>query len=277
MTTDMDSLAGRTAFITGGAQGIGLGIARALAREGVRVALADINEVAIAGAREELAEVTETAVFALDVRERDRYAEVADKAEAQLGPVSLLFNNAGIIGSVSPAQMTYEMWDWVLGINLNGVVNGLQTFIPRIIERGSGGYVVNTASVAGLVAGGSGFLYTTSKYAVVGMSESLHLELAHHNIGVSVLCPGPVATHIVDNTAQLRPAGSRPPSARVAAKLDAGRASLKHGTSPDAVGDMVVAAIKANQLYIYTDTVMGPAIKWRTQVLLDALPGQVST
>jgi NAD(P)-dependent dehydrogenase (short-subunit alcohol dehydrogenase family) len=112
-------------------------------------------------------------VFAavLDVRHRDAYAALADEIETRLGPVTLLFNNAGVVGATSPARMSYESWDWVIGVNLQGVYNGLQTFVPRMIERG-GGYVVNTASGAGLVAQGTGFLYATSKFAVVGLSES---------------------------------------------------------------------------------------------------------
>src|SRR4051794_21458557 len=110
----MDSLRDRSAFITGGAQGIGLGIARALAREGVRLAIADINEAALAAARAELSSITDTESYVLDVRDRSRFADAADQAEERLGPVSLLFNNAGVAGAVSPAEMAYEMWDWVL-------------------------------------------------------------------------------------------------------------------------------------------------------------------
>lgn len=266
-----EDLAGRTAFITGGAQGIGLGIARSLARRGAKVALADIDGARLADARAELSEHAEVATFVLDVRERDAFQRVADDAEAALGPVSLLFNNAGVIGSTSPTRMTYEAWDWVLGINLHGVVNGIQTFVPRMIDRGEGGYVVNTSSGAGLVESGSGFLYTTSKYAVVGLSESLHRELAHHSIGVSVLCPGAVATQIITNTATTRPRGHEP-TPRVAAILTAAQDSLAAGTPPDDVGEMVIDAIATGSLYVFTDgSVEGP-IRERTERLLAALP-----
>lgn len=269
-----DDLAGRTAFITGGAQGIGLGIARSLARRGVKVALADIDEARLTDARASLVEVTDVAdvaTFVLDVRDRDGFGSVADEAEAALGPVSLLFNNAGVIGSTSPTRMTFEAWDWVLGINLQGVVNGIQTFVPRMIRRGEGGYVVNTSSGAGVVESGSGFLYTTSKYAVVGLSESLHRELAHHSIGVSVLCPGPVDTQIISNTASSRPAGHEP-TPRVAAILSAAQDALAAGTSPDAVGEMVVDAIARGALYVFTDDSMEAPIRQRTERLLAALP-----
>lgn len=264
----MERLSGRVAFITGGAQGIGLGISRALAREGVKLALADINAEALNSARAELSAHTQTEIFPLDVRNRERFAAVADEAEARLGPVSLLVNNAGVAGGASVSQMTYEMWDWVLGINLMGVVNGVQTFVPRMIERGGDAYVVNTASGAGLVVIGSGFMYNASKFAVVGLSEALRNALARRGIGVSVLCPGFVATDIAANSADLNPAGDGPDPARVAAQQALSKAK---GTSIDAAGDLVVAAIKAGQLYVYTDDEIGEHLVRRQQVLLDAL------
>jgi NAD(P)-dependent dehydrogenase (short-subunit alcohol dehydrogenase family) len=271
----IDRFEGRVAFVTGGAQGIGLGIARALANAGARVAIADVNSAALAVAERELGALTDVVAASLDVRDRDAYAALADDVESRLGPVTLLFNNAGVAGSTSPARMSYETWDWVIGVNLHGVINGVQTFVPRMIHRGGDGYVVNTASGAGLVAGGSGFLYATSKFAVVGLSESLHFELAHHGIGVSVLCPGPVATRILSNTTELRPA-SEPPTTAVTAALSAAEAMLAAGTSPNAVGGMVLDAMRAGRLYIHTDDIMAEPIKRRTQRLLEALPSALA-
>lgn len=267
----LDDIAGRVAFVTGGAQGIGLGIARALAAGGAKVALADVNEGALARAAEELAATTAVHTVVLDVRDRDAYARAADEVEAALGPVSLLVNNAGVAGATPVDQMSYATWDWVIGVNLHGVYHGIQTFVPRMIARGEGGYVVNTASGAGLVGTTSGFLYTTSKFGVVGLSEALHLELARHRIGVSVLCPGPVATDIVRNTADLRPAGEELPPAVEAAMAQAAT-WLATGTPPDAVGRMVVDAMLAGRLHIHTDEMMRPLIEQRTQLLLAALP-----
>lgn len=264
----MERLDGRVAFITGGAQGIGLGIARALARRGVKLALADINPEALSKAQAELSAATATEVFELDVRDRDQFAAVADEAERRLGPVSLLFNNAGVAGGASVTQMTYEMWDWVLGVNLMGVVNGVQTFVPRMLERGGDAYIVNTASGAGLVVIGSGVMYNTSKFAVVGMSEALRNALARRDIGVSVLCPGFVATDIADNSAALKPAQDGADPARIAAKREE---SKTRGTSIDVAGELVLAAIKARQLYIYTDDEIAEHLERRQQVLLAAL------
>jgi NAD(P)-dependent dehydrogenase (short-subunit alcohol dehydrogenase family) len=267
----MDQLAGRTAFITGGGQGIGLGIARALAREGVSLALADVNAAALESAHAELSSVAKTEIFTLDVRDRERFAAVADDAERRLGPVSLLFNNAGIAGGVAPAQMTYEMWDWVMDINVRGVINGVQTFVPRMIERGGDAYMVNTASGAGLVDHGAGFMYTTSKFAVVGLSESLRRDLASHGIGVSALCPGPVATDIIANTVAHSPTmrGVDPASSD---RVSHSSNLLAGGKSPNLVGDLVVAAIKADQMWIHTDRMVAKALQRRHEALLDALP-----
>ena len=151
----MTEVAGRAAFITGGANGIGLGIARAFARAGARLALADVDAEALGAAKAELAKETEVETFVLDVRDRDAYARAADVAESRLGPVSLLCNNAGVALAVPVEQMSYESWDFALGVNLGGVVNGLQTFLPRMLARTKelrGGHVVNTASGAGLAA-----------------------------------------------------------------------------------------------------------------------------
>lgn len=142
----MKDFAGRTAFITGGAQGIGLGIARRLAREGVNLALVDIDTEALRRARTELGGQTKVRTEVLDVRDREAFAKVADAIETDLGPVSLLFNNAGVAGSISIEKMNYAAWDWVLGVNLQGVINGIQTFLPRMIKRAVGGHIVNTSS-----------------------------------------------------------------------------------------------------------------------------------
>ncbi|HTO46991.1 MAG TPA: SDR family NAD(P)-dependent oxidoreductase [Burkholderiales bacterium] len=265
-------VAGRTAFITGGANGIGLGIARAFARAGAKLALADVDAAALASARAELAKETQVESFVLDVRDREAYARTADAAEAALGPVSLLFNNAGVALAVPAETMSYESWDFALGVNLGGVVNGLQTFVPRMLARSralGGGHVVNTSSGAGLVAPGSGFLYHTAKFAVVGLSESLRFELAGAGIGVSVLCPGPVATRIMHHTLRSQPASSPRPAEQMVAAVDA---FLNAGVAPDAVGEMVLRGVRDGALYIHTDRIVEAALQARTRALLDALP-----
>ena len=264
----MTNWEGSVAFITGGAQGIGLGIARALARRGVRVAIADIDRSALAAARDELAGITDVAAHALDVRDRDAYAGVADAVEAELGPVGLLFNNAGIAPYSSLSTLSYEKWDLALGINVTGVVNGLQTFLPRMIERGHGGYVVNTASGAGLV-GGSNVLYTTSKYAVVGLSESLRVAGAKYGIDVSVLCPGYVDTGILQHTQTIGADQSVLQPGRGGSDSEA---AIQQGASIDDVGEIVIAGMEAKAMWIHTDGSIRPYAEMRMQALLASFP-----
>ena len=272
----MTDIAGRTAFITGGANGIGLGIARSLAREGVKLALVDLDARALERAKAELSDVTEVATAVLDVRDREAYARVADKVEGRLGPVSLLFNNAGVAGGAPAAKLTFELWDWGMGINLDGVINGVQTFLPRIVARGAGGHVINTSSGAGLSAGLSGVLYHTAKFAVVGMSEALALELEPQGIGVTVVCPGPVATDIIARTRAGQPKVTNTMSSR---EKDAAFSShemmtnwLARGTSPDAVGDMVLDAVRDNRLYVHTCRSSFDRIAERGEAILAAMP-----
>jgi NAD(P)-dependent dehydrogenase (short-subunit alcohol dehydrogenase family) len=272
----MTDVANRAAFITGGANGIGLGIARSLARAGAKLALIDLDASALARAKAELGEVTEVTTAVLDVRDRSSYARVADEVEAKLGPVSILVNNAGVAGGAPADRLTYELWDWGMKINLDGVINGVQTFLPRIAERGAGGHIVNTASGAGLSAAGGGVLYCTAKFAVVGMSEALGLELERQGIGVTVLCPGPVATDIIARTRAAQPKVTKSMSASqrgtAFAKNEVMKDKLAQGTSPDAVGDMVLAAIRENHLYVHTDRTSADRIVARTKALLAAMP-----
>ncbi len=275
----MTDVTNRTAFITGGANGIGLGIARAMARAGAKVALADLDEAALGRAKAELSAITAVETVVLDVRDRESFARAADRVEDRIGPVSLLFNNAGVAGGAAVNKLTYELWDWGLGVNLGGVVNGIQTFLPRMIARNQGGHIVNTASGAGLAATTSGTLYTTTKYAVVGMSESLANELKPYGIGVTVLCPGPVATDIVARTRSLQPGTAAADSAmteaqraEVSARVAATTQWLQQGVKPDAVGDMVLDAVRAERLYIHTDRVVAAMIEARCKALLEAMP-----
>ena len=252
------------AFITGGARGIGLGIARSLAKRGVRLALADIDDEALARSAEELGEATPVEAFRLDVRDREAFVEAARQAERVLGPVELLFNNAGIVPYSTAAELSYDKWDQALAVNLTGVINGIQTFLPRMIERGSG-YVVNTASAAGLVTDPN-VLYTTAKFAVVGLSESLRLNVVRHGIDVSVLCPGPVDTGIVRNT--------RASNAGVALSdelVPAVEAFLRSGPGIDEVGEMVLAGMEKRSPWIFTGYDVRPHLEKRLKDMLDVL------
>ncbi|GAA0134840.1 SDR family NAD(P)-dependent oxidoreductase [Paenibacillus sp. YSY-4.3] len=275
----MTDIKGRTAFITGGANGIGLGIARRLAREGVKLALVDLEVDALERAKAELQNITQVETFVLDVRDRAAYAITAEAAERALGPVTLLFNNAGVAGGDSVKKLTYEQWDFYINVNLYGVINGLMAFLPKMIERGLGGHIVNTASGAGLVATGAGILYTTSKYAVVGLSEELRInpDLIDSGIGVSVLCPARVATNIVKRSMDASPKAkmqlTEEQERKIAEAIEtAGQMILQHGVSIDVVGEMVLKAVQENAMYIITDREVEGLIKARSKALLEALP-----
>ena len=274
----MTDVQGRTAFITGGANGIGLGIARSFARAGAKLALVDIDVDGLARAKAELQTITQIETYPLDVRDREAYAATAEAVERTLGPVSLLFNNAGVASGAPAEKLTYALWDWSIGINLFGVINGVQTFLPKMVERGQGGHIVNTASGAGLAATGAELLYTTAKFGVVGMSEALNLELAACGIGVSVLCPGPVATDILLRSADAAPKAGLSLSveqAQQGAAVTAQMTQILHqGVSTSDVGEMVLKAVRENSLYIHTDRIMEELIKARTNALLAALPSQ---
>ena len=263
----MEHLEGRVAFITGGARGIGLGIARAMTAAGVRVAVADLDDTALQAAEAELG----VQVHRLDVTDRTAYAHVAAHVQETLGEVSLLVNNAGVADSASPSRPSHELYDWMRSVNVDGVHNGLHAFLPSMVRRRDG-HVLNTASEAGVLPGGSGFLYAATKYAVVGMSEALRDELAPLGIGVSVLMPGPVATTIVENTRARRPGAAPAHSARVEAILTTSHDwLLAEGRSPDDVGALVVDAVRANRPYVFTRAELAPTLQRRTDALVRAM------
>jgi len=247
----MKDFSGRTAFITGGANGIGLGLARALLAEGCKVAIADIREDAIAAALKTLDNQHVMGVQ-LDVASRDAFARSADEVEARLGPVSLLFNNAGVNLFQTIDDSSFDDWDWVMGVNLHGVINGVMTFVPRMKANGLGGHVVNTASMASFLCGPQPGIYNTTKFAVRGMSESLRYSLAAHGIGVSVLCPGLVKSHIFASD-EIRPdelkAGAKPVNTEMVGRLEHVH---QFGMEPDVIAARVIDAIRANRFYIFS-------------------------
>jgi NAD(P)-dependent dehydrogenase (short-subunit alcohol dehydrogenase family) len=247
----MKDLAGRTAFVTGGANGIGLGLARVLLDQGCKVAIADIREDSIEAALATL-DNREVMGVRLDVTSRDRFAEAADEVEDRLGPVSLLFNNAGINLFRSIDDSSYADWDWVLGVNLGGVINGVATFVPRMKARGQGGHIVNTASMASFLASGMPGIYNCSKFAVRGLSESLRHSLHPHGIGVSVLCPGLVNSEIYRSDEIRTPGTEDGGHATDPAFVEMLGNVHKFGMDPVEVAEKVVAAIRANRFYIFS-------------------------
>jgi NAD(P)-dependent dehydrogenase (short-subunit alcohol dehydrogenase family) len=246
----MINFAGRTAFVTGGANGVGIGLVRALLAEGCKVAMADIRQDAIDTALKSL-DNAEVMGVQVDVSSRDAMAKAADAVEAKFGPVTLLFNNAGVNLFQSIEDSSYSDWDWLMGVNLNGPINGVMTFVPRMIAHGQGGYVVNTASMAGWLASGSPGIYNTTKFAVRGLSESLRCSLAPKGIGVSCVCPGLVKSYIYasdDIRPQALMADAKPVNFDHVERL-AGLHEV--GMEPDVIAARILQGMRENQAYIF--------------------------
>ncbi len=234
--------------MTGGGSGIGRALVEAFAREGARVVVADVDDAA---AREVAGGVAarggKAVAVRVDVSDLASVQALADRAFDAFGRVHVLCNNAGVSVWGGLETMTHRDWQWVLGVNLWGVIHGLEAFLPRMIAQREGGHIVNTASMAGLIASQGLGVYNTSKYAVVGLSETLAKDLRPYGIGVSVLCPMGVATRIRQSDR------NRPAALRNEAETPRDHMELIGRTlAADEVAAMVVAAIKADRLYVIT-------------------------
>ena len=264
----MTTFSGKVAVVTGGGSGIGRALALALAREGARIVVADVEEAAASETARLLAAAgAEGWPVRTDVADRRQVESLADRVFARYGATHLLFNNAGVVVHGALESATWEDWQWVLGVNLWGVVHGLLAFLPRMIAGGQGGHIVNTASMAGLIASQGLGVYTTAKYAVVGLSETLAKDLRPHGIGVTVVCPMGVATRI-------REAGrNRPAALRNAPGSPEARATTLIGRTldPDGVAAQTLAAIRAGALYVITHDEALEPLRRRFQRLEDAV------
>ncbi len=273
----MRDVAGKVAFITGGASGMGLAMARSFSRAGMKVVIADIEQSALDQVAEEFAASNaEHLTLKVDVTDRDAMEQAAAATIERFGKVHVLCNNAGVAVGGSIADMNYNDWDWVTRVNIDGVVNGVQTFLPRLTEHGEGGHVVNTASIAGHIAIPGLSVYTATKFAVVGLSETMRGDLTAHNVGVSVLCPGFVATNIFNserNRPEDLPGSSTLQGMGGTEQQDEELAldpSLSNALDPDVVGDMVLHAIQEDEFYIFTHPEFSAAADLRSQEMGDA-------
>lgn len=253
----------KVAFVTGGASGIGLGIARALASEGMKLAIADIDPATLEGAAGQLrAEGAEVMTLTLDVSDASQWQGVPERIEASLGPVSVLCNNAGISVVEQPLDQTVLAdWHRIFGVNVDGVLHGVRAFAGRIGADGGGGHIVNTSSNGGLIGIGHPGVgaYVATKFAVVGLSEVLRSELAPKNIGVSVFCPGAVRTELWRTSRRVR--GLPVPDAPTARELKGSRAP--DALNPEDAGRLVVEGIRANRLYIVSHLSRREALRAR--------------
>jgi NAD(P)-dependent dehydrogenase (short-subunit alcohol dehydrogenase family) len=264
----MKDLAGKTAFVTGAASGIGLGVATALAQAGAKVMMCDIEagalEAAVGGLKATNADV---ASVRADVSLKAELQAAADATLDRFGEVHILHSNAGVLGGGGYGAWNEADWSWTIGVNLMAVIWGAEIFGPLMERHGQGGHIVNTASVMGLMST-SANAYNVTKYGVVALSEGLRVELAPRGIGVSVLCPGAIRTHIVDSVRNLpdRFAAAAPRAAQdrpAAPRLNAVRKMIADGIDPLYVGELVREAIEDDWPYIFTDTGFEPPINAR--------------
>ena len=270
----MDDFAGRVAVVTGAASGIGRGLARHAAREGMRVVLADVEAPALQDAVAELRDLGADAFgIRTDVSRAEEVQALADQTFERFGAVHLLCNNAGVFQAGVVWQRTQADWDWVMGVNVWGILHGIRAFVPRLLEQGTDAYIVNTASMAGLISVAYSGPYVVSKFAAAALTECLAHDLRAQGstIGVSCLVPGLVDTRIADSTRN-RP--DEPPSEVTAPDHHFVADVLKQQTStggrpPDEVAEIVFDAVRARQFWIPTTDGFEALVRNRYDALLD--------
>ena len=262
----MRDLTGKTAFITGGASGLGLAMAHAFGEAGMNVMLADIEEAPLAAAVRDLEERQIRASGVLcDVAVRNAVEAAAAKTIETFGKVHLVCNNAGVGAGGPIDQVRHADWEWILAVNLMGVVYGMETFLPLIRAHGEGGAFVNTASMAGMISPPGMEPYSATKFAVVAMSEGWAGQLAPEGINVSVLCPGFVKTKINQSGRTRQAQFGGPVDSPVVAD-----SMVDNGIDPERVGRRVLEAVQAGERYIFTHPDMRPFLEARFAGLMSA-------
>lgn len=282
----MDNLKGKVAFITGSASGIGLGIAKACGRAGMKVVIADMRKKAI---DEVLPFFKEKGWpvhgIELDVTDRDAYVKAADEAEAVFGKIHVLVNNAGVEVPRNPIwKSSYKDVDFITGVNIKGVLNGIMTIVPRILAHGEGGHVVSTSSQSGMSVVPGFTLYNMTKAAVLAIMETLASDLSGTNVGASAFCPGPVAGNLKNTSKEVRPDSLKnddeepaPAPAPVAPPVTGNAPAIdfsKLTMSAEEAGERVINGIRRNDLYIFTHPEFAAGIKSKADAMLRAYPDQ---
>lgn len=271
--TPLSDVRDKVAFITGGSSGIGLGLACVLSAAGMKVVFTYMNDQHRDSALAQFPKDNPGVhAIRLNTTDRDGMERAADEAERKFGNVHLLVNNAGVGLPALLSKVSWQDWDWALDVNINGVFNGVRTFLPRMQKHGEGGHIMVTSSAAGIVAGVLG-VYVTTKFAVVGMFESLRIELAGTNIGVSIFCPGLVRTQIFDAERNRPDSHGRkgappapPPLSQDGPPLDLMGAAM----DPIEAAEYVLAGIRRNDLYIFSHPEFKPMAQERCALLLDS-------
>ena len=248
----MQNLPGKTAFITGGASGIGLGIAKAMLGAGMNVTIADIRQDHLDSAVAELDGGDRVLAVKLDVTDRADFARAADAAEAKFGKIHLLSNNAGV-AVVGPTELaTFADWDWVMGVNVGGTINGIVTILPRILAHGEGGHIVNTASMSALVPAPGTTIYSSGKAAVTSMMECMRPELESRGVICSAFCPGAVQSNIAEASKTRPDALAETGYAEADKRRQAGGSFMHLYQTKEEVGQRVLEGVLNDELYILT-------------------------
>jgi NAD(P)-dependent dehydrogenase (short-subunit alcohol dehydrogenase family) len=251
-----DMNGGQVAVVTGAASGIGRGMINAFGRRGMRLVLADNDEDLLTRAVDELrAEGFEALGVPTDVRDAAAVDALAAAALDKYGRIDIACNNAGVWTLAAQWETSLDEWRWVVDVNLWGVIHGIRTFAPILVDNPDGGWIVNTSSVAGLFPHPFNGPYTATKHAVVGMSKALRHELAartNGRVGVTVVCPGRVRTAIIDNLAR-RPEADKVLAPDVQAMYDATRASVSEGITADEAGEVIATAVDNKQFWAFPD------------------------
>jgi NAD(P)-dependent dehydrogenase (short-subunit alcohol dehydrogenase family) len=275
----IDGFEGKIAFVTGGASGIGLGIAKVLVERGAQVVLADLRPDHIDDALAEFAgggRSNAVSALQLDVTSREQYREAAARMQTEFGGIDILVNNAGVGPEGPILEATYADYDFGFGVNVGGVINGFVEFVPQMIAHGRGGHIVSTASLAAEVVMPSAMaIYAASKAAVCHYCESVKAELAEKDIGVSILLPGPVKSRIHE-TQQNRPEHLRAGSGYAASETKLSRRIVgDNWMEPEEAGRLVADGILANTTYIVTHGFFKDAMRARAEAVLAATPDTV--
>ncbi|MCG2624765.1 SDR family NAD(P)-dependent oxidoreductase [Arthrobacter sp. I2-34] len=269
----METFKDKVAFITGGASGAGFGQAQVFGQAGCRIVIADIRQDALDEALAKLrAEGIESHAIRLDISDRQAYAAAADEVESVFGgPPQLLFNTAGVNSFGPLEKATYEDFDWIFGVNLHGVVNGIQTFLPRMIDSGRDGHIVTTASMAGFEGSPTAAIYSATKAAVINLMESYALTLPKYGIGVSVLCPASIRSNIAD-AQQTRPAHLAANSGFRSdeAFIELQRRLYSGGMDPVVLAGHVKQAVENEELYILPFPETKDGVRAHFDTILDA-------
>jgi NAD(P)-dependent dehydrogenase (short-subunit alcohol dehydrogenase family) len=273
----MQDFSGKVAFITGGGSGAGLGQAKVFSAAGCKVAIADVRQDHLDQAAAELKQRgAQVHAIKLDITDRAAFARAADETERVLGPVQLLFNTAGVSVFGALEKATYDDYDWMMGVNFGGVVNGMQTFVPRMIAHGRGSHIVNTASMAAFHAAGVAGIYSASKFAVHGITMAMRDALAKYDIGVSCLCPANIKTNIAESV-KTRPAKYANSGFQVDEdEIAALREIYSQGMEPEELARHVLEAVKKNQFYIIPYPESRKGLEMGFKQVLDSLPPEDS-